>query len=176
MICSTAQYHREYVEQYKPLLEFYIKMGQWNSVSLSSLRGWLDNFPDEEGKYYAVRFLKHSLFYSEFDIKSMLRYSLNYFIQHKDARHTMLSSSFTVIPSLMNKTILEQTRDTLFVPLLEDIRPAESGNMISRILSRELGIPDENCVFHFNLIGEMIQKKKRIVIIDDNIGSGEQLE
>lgn len=166
----------DYIERNQPLVEFFIKTHQCTGLSLSSFRTWLANFPDDKGKYFAVRMLKHFLFYSDTDVLYLLQFGLEYFVKEKEARRKMLEARFTMMPSVLVKSIQEELSNTIFIPLLSDNKPTESGEEIIRLLSKKLHVKESRCMFHWDLNDQILGKRTRIVIVDDNIGSGDQFE
>ena len=170
------QEYLDYIERNQPLIEFLIKTGQCTGLSLPSLRTWIDNFPDDKGKYFAVRILKHFLFYSDSDVLRLLESGLEYSIKEKEARQKMLEARFTIMPSVLTPSIQKELDNTVFIPLLSDNKPTESGQEIIRLLSKKLHVKKSSCMFHWDLNNQIMGKKTRIVIVDDNIGSGDQLE
>lgn len=171
-----TQEYSDYIERNQPLVEFFVKTDQCGGLSIPLLRRWLSNFPDDKGKYFAVRMLKHFLFYSDNDVLRLLQFGFEYFVKEKKARQRMLKSNFVMMPSILNPLLQEELNDTIFIPLLSDNKPTESGEEIIRLLSKKLQISDSCCMFHWDLTDEVVDRVSRIVIVDDNIGSGDQLE
>lgn len=167
--------HSDYIERNQDLLEFFIRTNQCGTLTIPSLRKWLSNFHNEEGKYYAIRMLKHFLYYSDSDVTALLRFCLDYFIKEKPARQQMLEAEFKMLPYILNPELQKSLNRTIFMPLLSDNKPTESGEEIIRLLSKKISVPDANCIFHWSLTDELLEMNDRIVIVDDNIGSGDQL-
>lgn len=56
---------------------FYIHdITQWSDVELEDLDLWLANFPDDEGRYVAMRLLNRFVYYSERDVIRLLEHGL----------------------------------------------------------------------------------------------------
>lgn len=70
----------------------------------------------------------------------------------------------------------EELAKTLFIPLLNDNKPSESGPLVVRYLTTNLNIPQSNTAFHFDLEIDKINSFNRIIIVDDCIGSGQHLK
>ena len=172
----TPEKYSDYIERNQPLVEFFCRSGQWSGVEIPDIRSWINNFQDEEGKYYAVRLLKHFIFYSENDMIALLHRALFQSFFERECLNKILQSNFTCLPSIAQAALDPEIRSTVFIPLLSANKPHESGEAITRLLVRQLQIPSSNVLFHWDFTDSILKNTKRIIIVDDNIGSGDQLE
>lgn len=154
------------------------KTKQWSGISEGNVSEWLHyNFKEITGRYLATKILLHSLFYSEDNIVELLRYGLYDRILGKEIKENLILTSTpyqskTVIEAEINSAV----KRTLFVPLLDNDKPSESGNAISRLLSQKLQIPNSNIYFPFLVMSNHLDSIDKIIIVDDCIGSGDQID
>lgn len=167
----------DYIERNLPVIFYLCRCRQWDGVSESIVKDWIVNFQDLEGRYYAVRILKHLAYYSENDLEALLRHGIfDLIIGREILKDTLLPSGFNVIPTGLGAEARRRLARTLFVPLLVRPGPDESGTQVVRMLTHRLGVPPRNVVFHWQVGRAPMGGYERLIVCDDCLGSGEQIE
>ena len=116
------------------------------------------------------------MYYSEENIIELLHDGVYNKILGEEIKDKLFrNSNICLLKSELESNIKNELDQTLFIPLLDGDKPNESGNTMIRYLVHKLNIKSVNTDFHFNVSEEKIQKHKRIIIVDDCIGSGDQL-
>lgn len=167
----------DYIERNFPVTLFLCRCSQWDGVAESDVTNWLANFVDERGKYYAVRILKHLVYYSENDLEKLLRRGIFDLILSREVlRDRLIPSAFSIIYTAAAAEVLRRVERTLFVPLLARPGPDESGLQVARMLTQRLGLPQQNVVFPWNLASLNYRSYDRVIICDDCLGTGRQIQ
>ncbi|WP_158638426.1 phosphoribosyltransferase-like protein [Panacibacter ginsenosidivorans] len=166
-----------YYSNKSTLIRVICRTNQWSGLKESNLTDWLQgNFKDPEGKYLAVKILLHSLYYSEENLIELLRHGIYHEIIGEEIKSNLIASNNIFVPQSVTEAEVRQKVDKiLFVPLLDKNRPNESGNAIIRYLTTKLSISPSNTIFHFNIKDSDLDNIEKIIIVDDCIGSGDQL-
>jgi hypothetical protein len=167
-----------YFSNKSALIRIICRTKQWSGVKESDISDWIHfNFPDDIGKYLAVKILLHSLYYSEDNVIALLEHGIYNEILGEEAKASFVSGkNIYILPASAEGEIKVKIAKTLFVPLLDGNKPSESGNSIARCLTTKLQIPSENISFHFLLDPSQLSSYERVIIVDDCIGSGSQLD
>lgn len=164
------------VEENRILIPFMCRSNQWDGLTESKITEWLNNFHDIEGQYYALKILKNCLYYSENDIIELLRYGLYDLIFAKEIKREIISKkSITDAPSIVDAQMRALKNDALFIPLQDSGKPHESGLQIIRYLVQHSIIDSSQTAFPEKISQEHLDKYKIVVIVDDCIGSGQQI-
>jgi hypothetical protein len=160
-------------DQIKNKTAFYIHdLKQWSDAELLDLDSWLANFPDDEGRYIAMRLLNRFIYYSERDVKRLLKHGLYRQLLYQPSIIWNRANEFDTT-SIEQETFAKQfLEDTIFTPLLDRNKPSESGNTLCRYLNRDLEISSRQIRQPDELSSVM---SKRVVVVDDFIGSGQQI-
>lgn len=155
---------------------FYISTSRWDNVSAAQLNAWLGNF-DEEGQRWAFALLNNFIFYPARDVKQLCRYGLTKVVFRREMLEVDRSSDFCCVDDTLSQELTDRIQETLLVPLLSEGNPTESGNAIARIYTT-LGLVDEKQVIRPDEILTCIDKNsyKRILFVDDFMGTGDQLK
>ena len=166
-----------YCSNKSSLIRIICRTNQWSGLREGDVNDWLhNNFQDIQGKYLATKLLLHSLYYSEENLVALLYEGIFNLILGQEVKQQLFeSNNIHELLSVVNSQIREKIRSTLFIPLLESERPNESGNAITRYLTHKLKIPTPNVDFHFNIDEDKLDAFERIILVDDCIGSGNQL-
>ncbi len=153
--------------------EFYIQgIFQWDDIDIGDLNRWLGNFPDAEGQYYGMHLLNRLIYYSERDVIRMLKHGLYKVVLYKASLSWLLECHFSISVSEQQQKAREALGAIAFTPLLDRDKPSESGNALCRYLNRDLDIASGQ-VCHPRRLARL--NRARVVIVDDFIGSGEQI-
>lgn len=155
---------------------FYISTGKWDNVSAAQLNAWLGNF-DEEGQKWALALLNNFIYYPARDVKQLCKYGLTKVVFHTQLLGIDQSQAFCCTDGALNQELAERIRETRLVPLLSEGNPTESGNTIARAYTT-VDLVDEQQVIRADEILACIDEKscKRFLIVDDFMGTGEQLK
>jgi len=152
---------------------FYIRdIYQWDDVDLLDLDRWIRNFTDSEGKYLAMRLLNRFIYYSERDVKRLLEHGIFKVLLYRDSVGWSRDSQFLMSDDQQQNLASQLLQNTTFTPLLDRNKPSESGPVLCRYLNRDVGIPSAQICQPSDLASKHDTK---IVILDDFIGSGQQV-
>jgi len=167
---------KDYLEQKKRLISFMCRANQWDGLTESKINGWLNNFHDIEGQYYALKILNNCIYYSENDVIDLLRYGFYDLILATEIKKEIIKKkSITETPSIIDAQMRALRDKTLFLPLLDSGKPHESGLQFIRYLVQNQIINDSQTSFPGKLTAAQLDQYKIIVIVDDCIGSGQQI-
>lgn len=166
-----------YCSNKRALLRTICRTNQWSGITEGEIDDWLHhNFKDTKGKYFAIKILLHGLYFSEQNLIELIKDGIYNKIFGAEVKKQLIADQNIYKPkSEIEAEITEAINKTLFVPLLNGDKPSESGNVIIRYLTHKVGISDANTAFHFNFDREKLAQFNRIIIVDDCLGSGEQL-
>ncbi len=167
-----------YCSNKQAVIRTICRTNQWSGVRECDVNDWINfNFKSDDGRYLATKILLHSLFYSEENLSQLLKRGVFDLILGRTAnqRLVLLDEVFK-IPSENESSIKAMLERTIFVPLLDKDKPSESGNAMLRLMTGRIGINAHNTEFHFKLTEERLSNYDRLIIIDDCIGSGAQLD
>jgi hypothetical protein len=166
-----------YCSNKKALLRTVCRSNQWSGINLGNIDDWLqNNFKDIKGKYFAIKILLHGLYYSENNLVDLLADGIYNKILGKWVKAKMVAEdNLHRLKSESEAEVKEELSKTLFIPLLNSNSPGESGNSIIRYLTQKLHINPKNTSFHFSCDLDGLSKFSRIIIVDDCLGSGDQL-
>ena len=133
---------------------------------------WLANFPDDMGQYIAMQLLYRFIYYSERDVKRLLEHGLYKVFLYRTSVTWGKDSQFTMKAEKQRELGDQIIGGIMFTPLLDRNKPSESGNVLCRYLNRDLGISSEQICQPQDLSD---LQNKHVVILDDFIGSGQQI-
>lgn len=153
---------------------FYIESKFWSKLTIDALHDWIGNFKSTEEKYCALKLLDRFVYYSEEDIVRLLDFGINEIILKRKILDSEVSANF----KNTNAEIVA-TKDVLFLntyilPLMTD-NLSESSLAMVRYLTNELGFPEDRILDLNKLKSEILDKAQNIIIVDDFIGSSNQL-
>lgn len=165
---------REFVARSRLAIGFLLSCHQWDGLRWPEIMAWLGNFPpDPLSQYYPVRLLANLLYYSEYDLELLAGQSVNRIIGRSILAKQILSG-FSIPNAELRRDYARNLSETLFIPLLVEGRPYESGHQIARLLVQRLRIPTSQMmnVWDIKMIGSRF---KCLVVVDDCLGSGDEL-
>lgn len=163
-----------YVDSNREFFRFLVESRQWSGIGIKELNAWIKNFESlPNGDYIACRILDETIGYSESDIIDMLWNAISKIFNDEIVKKLQITSGFNMLKSSLEFEIKKELKKTLFVPLLDKGIPGESGDAILRLMTQKMDINFDK-KFHNNI--EETDFHKRIIIIDDCIGSGEQFK
>jgi hypothetical protein len=156
-----------------------IKNQQWSGITKDDIVSWLSNFEafDLTNRELVLiyKLLTSIIYFSENDIISLLRDGIKNRLLRKIVLTRQMEFDFQLSPLAQWNIVRKEFNNTCFVPLLDSNAPHESGNYISRELVQQGIINPYQSIF-LNDLPEATEKYnfKRIVVIDDCVGSGDQ--
>lgn len=168
-----------YISKCKEYISFMFSQQQWSGLTQAELSQWMQNFrtlsPHEMEKVYKL--LVHIIYFSEKDLECVLREGVYNCVAYKAVLEKQLNSNFETSSRALTTTYEDELKKTCFVPLLDSHSPHESGNFISRLLVQQRVIDQTQSMF-IEDAAEAIRYGafSRLVIVDDCVGSGQQLE
>ncbi|QDW27223.1 hypothetical protein FFJ24_021290 [Pedobacter sp. KBS0701] len=166
-----------YCSNKKALIRTMCRTSQWSGVTEGEITDWLyHNFKETKGRYFAIKILLHALYYSEANLIELLKDGIYSKIFGDRLKTKLINDGNIYHPrSEMESIINGCIAETLFIPLLDSNSPSESGNSMIRYLTHKTGMSPVNAEFHFKVDLAKLDKYKYIVIVDDCLGSGQQI-
>ena len=153
---------------------FYIESKFWSKLDITILQEWLSNFKTLEEKYCALKLLDRFVYYSEDDIIRLLDYGFNEKILKRQILKDEINNSF----NCKNTSIMDKKKsfmeEILILPLITD-NVSESSPAMARHLTNDLGFPENRILDLNNLKSSDLNTAKRLIIIDDFIGTSNQI-
>tara|TARA_R110000782_G_scaffold237188_1_gene323522 strand:- start:261438 stop:262394 length:957 start_codon:yes stop_codon:yes gene_type:complete len=153
---------------------FYIESKFWSKLTNNQFQKWLNNFKSPDEKYCAAKLLDRFVYYSEEDIIQLLKYGLHELLIRVNHISIEVKNNFNTEENELATLKQEFVKTTAFIPLNSG-NPTESGNIIASYLCKEHGVPEENVLNAMKLTSDMLLKYQNIIIVDDFIGSGDQI-
>lgn len=171
---NYKQYLDEKIHQLKVVCR-----SQWDYLNYSNLCAWLeDNFNgDVQGKYYAIKILLHTVYYKKIDIEKLLKYGLFEKIYGEIIKEKLIADKNIYIDnSTASASVNSLKTKSFFIPLLDSMKPSESGNIFTGDLVHKFDINQSQVDFHWNVTKEKLAGKELLIFVDDCVGSGAQLK
>lgn len=167
------------IYKYRLYIDFMINtVRHWSAIDQSNVNAWMSNFKkiSEREKELLYKLLTNILYFSEDDIINMLSFGVNNILYKEELLEKELETNFGLDFLQLKKIKDDYLQETCFIPLLFSNSPQESGNYIIRLLVSQKIISDSQAFFPKDLPSKFNEKKfKKVVIVDDCIGSGDQL-
>lgn len=151
---------------------------QWSGIEKQDIDRWIDNFSGftVQEKMFAYKLLINLIYYSEKDIIGTLKDAIYNKIFYKTILERQVEADFNLSPKALLNLVKEELSETCFVPLLDSGKPHESANYVSRLLVQQGIISPYQSLFVTNIEEAMKEYKfTRLIVIDDCVGSGDQL-
>lgn len=164
-----------WLERQKRLSDFYIEARCWDGIDHETFAAWLQNFPDDEGQYYALRLLHRFIYYSENDVVQLCRYGIFNLLLGADLLDDQRASDFSRSQKQLEQKMGLAIASSRFVPLLDQVKPYESGNLITHILVHKLSFSGSLIINPDDVVREIQKGCQHIIIVDDCVGSGDQI-
>lgn len=166
------------ISKCRMFIDFMLKQQQWSGINREDIDRWISNFAgiSESEKLLAYKLLSNLIYYSEKDVIEALKEGIYNCLLKKTISEKQILSDFTLSSQALLQIEKDELKKTCFIPLLDSNAPHESGNYVSRLLVQQGMINSDHSIFlnnieeTFNTIGF-----SRLVIIDDCVGSGDQL-
>ena len=152
---------------------------QWSGLTKHDVESWLKNFKGlaQEDQELVYKLLTNIIYFSENDVTEALKLGVFNCLAYNDIMTQQKSSGFTLSTHTLMNTYNSNLNRSCFVPLLDSGAPHESANNVCRTLVQQGIIPPEKSIFIKDV--PMLFKSKTVnnlVIVDDCVGSGDQLK
>ena len=168
-----------YISKCKEYINFMFLQQQWSGLTQAEVDLWLQNFRTLglEEKELVYKLLVNIIYFSEKDLESILREGVYNCVGYMAVLEKQKNSQFETSSRALATTYRDELSQTCFIPLLDSNSPHESGNFVARLLvqrgiidsAQSMFIDDAACAIKSGVF-------TRIVIVDDCVGSGQQLE
>lgn len=167
-----------YINKCKTYIDFMLSQQQWSGLTKSEIEQWLSNFRqlDIHEQYFAYKLLASLIYYSEKDVIDALNEGIHSRLFNHKVLEEQISAKFGLSQQTIQNIVKDELYNARFIPLLDKNAPHESGNYVSRLLVQQGMINASQSMF-LSEIGHEFQKNtfKNLIIVDDCVGSGDQL-
>ena len=167
-----------FIDKCKAFIDFMLSQQQWSGLTIDNIDSWLSNFRDlpQDEQIIVYKLLTNIIYFSENDIIDSLKIGVYNCLSYEDILNKQINSNFTMSAHSLKNAHKANIDNACFVPLLDSSSPHESANNICRMLVQQNIISSQNSKF-IDQVPEMLknEKIKNLVIVDDCIGSGDQL-
>jgi len=168
-----------YINKCKQFIDIMISTRQWSGLTKPDVFRWLSNFKNldyEDEEYIIYKLLTNIIYFSDSDIIYLLNNGVRNFLFNDIILKAQIATDFELDEKQIINIVNNEIAKTCFVPLLDSNSPHESGNYIIRLLVQNRIINPEQSVFLGNIEDTInFYDYKRIVVVDDCIGSGDQM-
>lgn len=168
-----------YISKCKEYINFMFLQQQWSGLTQAEVNLWLQNFRTLgiEEMELVYKLLVNIIYFSEKDLESVLREGVYNCVGYKSVLEKQKNSQFETSSRALETTYKDELKRTCFIPLLDSNSPHESGNFVARLLVQR-GIIDATQSMFIDDAATAIKSGEfsRVVIVDDCVGSGQQLE
>lgn len=142
-------------------------------LSYDRIEAWLQNFRDTpEAEYHAARILAHTVYYPTTFVQQLYRKAFQDRIAWPVIR--ALAKDSYEDRDAFRQAVEDFMRGVLVVPLMDDGRPSESANAVTRLIKQE-GLVDDNQICYPEKLLLELPGFHTVAIVDDHIGSGQQV-
>lgn len=151
---------------------------QWSGLTKHEVERWLNNFRDLNSSELLLvyKLITGLIYFSEKDVLAVLKEGIYKCVYYERIKEEQRRLDFRLSQQALSNICREQIQKTCFIPLLDSDSPHESGNYVSRILVQKGIIPPDRSMFLNKLPCAFMDKTiTRLVIVDDCVGSGDQL-
>lgn len=174
----TTESIQLHINKCKVYVDFMLSQQQWSGLTKAEVEQWLSNFRDLDlyEQYLVYKILASLIYYSEKDVIDALNEGINSRLFYDVVLDKQISTGFSISQHTIQNIVKEELLETRFIPLLDRNTPHESGNYVSRLLVQQGIIQPKQSIF-LDALGDEFQKGpfKNLVIVDDCVGSGDQL-
>lgn len=170
--------YQVYISKCKDFFNLMLSSQQWSGITKVSLNRWLNNLEPYSitEQYFFYKILANLIYYSEQDIQDLLCQGLKWDIHRNLILKKQISADFMLSKQAIRTIISTETIGTRYSPLLDSDKPYESGNYLLRILVQQSIITPSQGNYVQKHVDSYIEGQtfKRLIIIDDCVGSGKQ--
>lgn len=150
-----------------------IAAGLWD-IPYQRLLGWHDGFRGREQLYFAACLLDSLIYRTPGQFSASLASLFRGGVAHACSSHIVIEHDLSLVPLLQDRW-----KDPLIrlVPVISDFDPpSKSGPLVMRRLKKEIGIADKWMIWPWKIREAVDQGVKLIILVDDMMGSGSQIE
>lgn len=167
-----------YINKYKTLINFMLLQQQWSGLTKVDIDRWIGNFRElsEEEQMLVYKLLSNIIYYSENDLIEILKEGVYKCVAYETILEQQKNIKFNLSQKALKNIYEEELKQSCFVPLLDSDSPHESGNYMARLMVQQGIIANEQSMF-IEKVPEALEQTnyKRLIIVDDCVGSGHQL-
>ncbi len=170
---------RIYINKCKSYIEFMLTQQQWSGLKKEDIERWIKNFNDInlDEEYIIYKLLTNLIYYSESDVLDALKEGVNIRLFYSNILQKQLDSGFQTSQNALRDIYKQELKKSCFIPLLDSNKPHESANYISRQLVQNGMIETTQSMFLHQIVEyDKIYNFTNLIIVDDCVGSGQQLE
>lgn len=178
MTTMTDESLQLHIDKCKSYIDFMLSQQQWSGLTKAEVEQWLSNFQDLNlyEKYLVYKLLTSLIYYSEKDVLDVLNEGIHSQLFYDVVLAKQMSTDFSLSWQAISNVVKSELNDSRFIPLLDKNAPHESGNYVSRLLVQNGLIHPSQSLFLDSIVGAFQKKPFRnLIIVDDCVGSGEQL-
>ncbi|AFM02260.1 hypothetical protein Desde_3998 [Desulfitobacterium dehalogenans ATCC 51507] len=166
------------IHKCKAFINFMLTQQQWSGITKAEIDQWVNNFkglnPNELLLVYKL--LANLIYYSENDVIDALREGVYNCLFYNILLDKQKSAKFGFSAHALSSVLKDELKKTCFIPLLDSDSPHESANYLARLLVQQQLVDAHQSMFLDDAVGPIeTGRYSRLVIIDDCIGSGDQL-
>lgn len=167
-----------HINKCKSFIDFMLSQQQWSGLTKNEVERWLNNFhglpPRETLLIYKL--LTSLIYYSEKDVLDALREGIHSCLFYDIVLERQKAADFTLSQHALSNIAKNELKNTRFIPLLDSDSPHESGNYVTRLLVQQGLVATNQSMFLDKVVmAFQSQKFSRLVVVDDCVGSGDQL-
>ena len=178
MALMTDESIQLHINKCKNYIDFMLSQQQWSGLTKAEIELWLNNFRDLElyEKYLVYKLLTALIYYSEKDVIDALNEGIHSRLFNDKVLNSQISTSFSLSQQAIQNIVRCELHKSRFIPLLDKNAPHESGNYVSRLLVQQGMIETRQSMF-LDSVGNAFAADpfKNLIIVDDCVGSGDQL-
>ncbi len=167
-----------YINKCKSFIDFMITQHQWSGITKTDVDTWLSNFNDldEEEQKLVYKLLTHIIYFSENDITDALKMGVYNCLSYNSILEKQKETDFSTSSHRLKNIHIANLEKACFVPLLDRDAPHESANNICRTLVQQGIVQADKSIF-IDRAPILLEKGniENLVIVDDCVGSGDQL-
>ncbi|MDD3173089.1 MAG: hypothetical protein PHF63_05450 [Herbinix sp.] len=168
-----------HINKSRAFIDFMLSQQQWSGLTKIDVEKWLSNFRELQPKEMILVFklLTNLIYFSEKDVLEALKEGIHNCLFYNVILEKQKAANFNLSQHALSAITKLELRKTCFIPLLDSDSPHESGNYVTRMLVQH-GLIQPNQSMFLNKIVTEIRKQNfsRLVIVDDCVGSGDQLK
>lgn len=168
-----------HINKCKNYIDTMLSIQQWSGLRKSDIDRWIKNFVDlnDDETLLIYKLLTNIIYFSEKDIVDILEDGVDSCLFNKNVLEQQLENDFQLSRKAINNIVDIEKSKTCFIPLLDKEGPHESSNFMLRLLVKNGIIKSHQSLF-LNNLDDAINNHgfDKIVIVDDCVGSGDQLK
>lgn len=167
-----------YINKCKAFIDFMLLQQQWSGITKRDIDKWISNFQglSEDELRLVYKLLTNIIYFSEKDVTEVLKRGTFECVAYNSVLTAQKTQGFALSQKALRNIYEQELNGSCFVPLLDSGAPHESGNYVTRLLVQQGIVPQDKSMFLNSAIPLLISGKiKNLIIVDDCVGSGQQL-